>query len=64
MAEGGGMRKKDQRPLTRYEVAALWLFHDTYSAKALGAREFWVCLSESNKRVVKEMVEEILKAKA
>lgn len=51
------------RPLTRNEVAAMWLFADTYSAQKLGAIEFWKALSKSNKDLIREMVAAIVKAK-
>ena len=51
------------RELYRDERAAMWLYHTEYAAQREGAIEFYKRLSEGQKRIVDEMVTEILKAK-
>ena len=52
----------DRTP-TRFERAAMWLFHDRYGKDGLGCADFWKALSAYDKRLVINMVAEILAAK-
>lgn len=45
--------------LTKYEVAAMWLFHDLYAQLGLSAIEFWQNIGKSKQDLVRKMVEEI-----
>lgn len=48
--------------VTKYERAAMWLYHEDYAASHLGAVEFWNALSKSRRNNVIEMVDDILSA--
>ena len=43
--------------------AAMWLFSSRYAAQKGGSMDFWDSLSESDKRLCRELVDEILEAK-
>ena len=47
------------RKLTKYEIGAMWLFHNEYAELGLGAIDYWKGLSKSDKRLVEDMVREI-----
>jgi hypothetical protein len=48
--------------LDKYEVAAMWLYHEDYAAAAVGAVKFWERLGTYRRNRVVEMVDEILAA--
>ena len=45
--------------LHKVEVAAMWFYHDEYSAQKLGARDFYKRLPESKQKLMRDMVKEI-----
>ena len=59
-ADAEGVRM--DRLLTKYEVAAMWFYHDEYADSKLSAVDFYKQLSDSQKRLMKDMVGEIMKA--
>ena len=50
------------RDLTQQEVAAMWLWGAEYARTGLSAIDFYRQLDASRKRVVAEMVDEIVNA--
>ena len=51
------------RKLNRVERAALWLYSSEYCAQDLSSIEFYKQLSDYKKRMIDQMVYEIVKAK-
>ena len=50
------------RELNKYEVGAMWVYGDDYSISRLSATQFWQQLSHNRKRVIVDMIDEILAA--
>ena len=50
------------REITKDEIGAMWLYHEEYANKRLGAIAFWKGLSDSQKSNVRRMVNEIIYA--
>ena len=47
------------RDLNKYEVAAMWHFHEEYADLVIGAIAYWKGLSTREKSFIRDMVKEI-----
>lgn len=56
-------RVSGRDPLTPYETAAMYHFHDRYAAQRGGAIEFYESLSRHEKKFIHDMVAAIVAAK-
>lgn len=50
------------RNLTKHEAAAMWHFHDRYSAQNLSAIDFWLTLPAREQQFIRDMVAAIERA--
>lgn len=53
---------EEMRELNKYEVAAMWHFHDEYADLGLGAIAYWKGLGARDKRFIRDMIERIEEA--
>jgi len=51
-----------EQKLTKYEVAAMWLYGEDYAQSGLSAAAYWSRLSSAHQNTVIRMVDEILEA--